>query len=535
VIALRSPLAHRGLVLVAAVAAVLAAHALGAAPARAAALVRTYLVAPAGVDPNGPSGDPSIGGDGRFVAFASVASNLGPVVGTRGISNVYLFDFVTGSATLISQGINGAPANAPSTTPSVSADGSTVAFASRASNLVPGTSRHLSEIFVRAATGAIRLITVGFGGVQPDADSTEPAISADGRFVAFTSDADNLIAGDQNGASDVFVVDLQTGTIQRVSVSTSGREANGASYNPSISGDGSLVSFTSDASNLVRGDHNHVPDVFVHDMATGVTKRVSVSSSGREQNASVPAPFTEISDLSADDHYVVFDSNATNLVRGTAVGHTNVFRRSLTTGRTALVSASSLSVAGDNDSFAPATSADGRVTVFESFADNLATPWVPDENVFAEDIATRTTSTVDVTPDGGPRGPELDAQLLQQAAVSADGQEVAFASGADNLVPGVYNGTDNLYVRMINPPSTTVVEAPPAVTGDPRPVVEFQGSDALARIGLCELDGRRLACPIGRPFRLPKVRRGSHVLKAYAADPGTLFDPQGVTVDFTES
>ena len=518
----------------AAVTALLAAHAFAAAPARAAALALTYRVAPAGVDPNGPSGDPSIGGNGRFVAFASVASNLGPAVGNGRISNVYLFDFFAGSATLISRGMNGAPANGPSTTPSVSADGSVVAFASTATNLVPGTPRHQSDIFVKVGTGPVRMISVGFGGVQPDADSTQPVVSANGRFVAFTSDADDLIAGDQNSSSDIFLADLVTGAVRRVSVATSGAEANGPSYNPSISGDGGLVSFTSDASNLVRGDHNHVPDVFVRNTVTGVTTRVSVSSRGREQNASVAAPFTEISGLSADGHYVVFDSNATNLARGTATGHTNVFRHSLATGGTSLISANSLSAPGNNDSFAPATSADGRVTVFESFADNLASPWVPNENIFAQDIATGTALTLDVAPDGTPRGPELDPQLLQQPAVSADGQVVAFTSGADNLVSGDYNGTDNLYVRVIAPPATTVVTAPAALTGDRRPLVEFRGSNALATIGVCELDGRQLMCPMGRPFRLPKLRAGAHVLTAHAADPGTLFDPQGATVSFTE-
>ena len=520
--------------LLVAVATVLAGDASIAGKARAASLVSTFRVAPPGVDPNGPSGEPSIGGNGRFVAFASFATNLGPVVGNSRISRIYLFDFFTGQATLISSGLQGAPANGSSTTPSVSADGTVVAFASQATNLAPGTSRRLSEVFVSTGTGPIRLLSVGFGGGQPDAASTQPVVSADGRFVAFTSAADNLVANDSNASSDIFVVDLQTGTLARVSVGAHGAQANGASYNPSISADGSLVSFTSDATNLVRGDHNHAADVFVHNLITGVTERVSVSSSGRQQNAAVPAPFTEFSDLSADGHYVVFDSNATNLNSRATAGHTNVFRHSVASGHTWLVSDSSLLKSGDNDSFAPATSADGEVTVFESFADNLASPWVPNENIFAQDFASGTALTLDVAPDGGPRGPELDAQLLQQPAISADGNVVAFTSGADNLVAGDYNGTDNLYERVITPPTTTVVEAPPALTTDRRPMVEFGGSNALATIGLCKLDGRRLACPIGRPFRLPRVGRGPHVLKAFAADPGTLFDPQGVTVAFTE-
>ncbi len=423
-----------------------------AGTARGAALPRTFRVAPTGVDPNGPSGEPSISGDSRFVAFASVASNLGPVITHPRVSNIYVFDFGTGRARLVSSAPAGASGDGVSTSPSISADGQVTAFVSQARNLVAGTPKRVSEIFFRAGGGPVRLASVGFGGVQPDADSAGPVLSADGRFLAFTSSADNLIAGDDNAASDVFVADLSAGTIERVSVSGGGFQARGASYNPSISADGRLVSFTSAASNLVRGDHNHVPDVFVHDRTTGATRRVSVSSRGKEQNASVAPPFTQISDLSADGRSVVFDSDAGNLVAGDTNGHTDVFRRNLLTGRTTRVSVSSRRRQGDNDSFAPATSADGRVTVFESFADNLASPWAPNENVFAADQSTNTVLNADVTPQGQARGPELDPQLLQRPAVSADGQVVAFTSGADNLVPGDYNGTDDLFVRVITPP-----------------------------------------------------------------------------------
>ncbi len=514
---------------------VIAAGMIDGSAAWGAVLIRTYRVAPAGVDPNGPSGQPSISANSRYLAFASQASNLGPVIGHLHVANIYRFDFRTGLAALISNAPSGASGNGASSTPSISGDGQEVAFVSQASNLVGGTPRHISEIFVRAGTGRVRLVSIGFGGVQPDGDSTQPALSADGRFLAFTSTADNLIAGDDNAASDVFLADLRTGTVQRVSVSSGGAQAHGDSYNPSISADGSLVSFTSAANDLVGGDHNRVPDVFTHDRIHGITRRVSVSSRGREQNAAVPAPFTQISDLSADGRYVVFDSDATNLVSGDTNGHTDVFRRDLATGRTSRVSTSSLQQQGNNDSFAPATSADGRVTVFESFADNLASPWAPNENVFAADQVTGTVLSADVGPQGQARGPELDPELLQRPAVSADGQLLAFTSGANNLVPNDYNGTDDLFVRLISPPVTTIVKAPPSRTGDRRPLVEFRGNNALVNFGLCQLDGRRQMCPAGRPFRLPKLRRGAHVLKISAAAPGTLFDPQAAVVRFTET
>jgi Tol biopolymer transport system component len=414
----------------------------------AAQAATTVRVAPPGVDPNGPSQQPSLSANGRFVAYSSRASNLGPAIGTQRVWNIYAFDRLTGRTALISSGQGGAPANGDSTVPSISADGQVVAFASTATNLVAGTPKNVNEIYVRVGTGPIRLLTVGFGGVQPDADSSQPVVSANGRFVAFTSNADNLIAGDDNGTSDVFVVDLVTGSLARVSVTSRGGQARGASYNPSISADGHLVSFTSGARNLVRGDRNRLPDVFVHDLYNGQTRRVSVSSRGREQKASVAPPFTQFSQLSGDGRYVVFDSDASNLVRGDTNGHTDVFRHDLTTGRTILVSRNSRGREGNNDSFAPVTSRDGSVTAFESFADNLASPWAPGPNIFAANAATSSTATVDVAADGQAREPELERQLLQRPAVSADGHVIAFVSGAGNLAGGDYNGVEDVFLRI---------------------------------------------------------------------------------------
>jgi Tol biopolymer transport system component len=493
-------------------------------------LVRTVRVAPPGIDPNGPSGDPSFGGS-RYLAFASQATNLGPAVGPKRVSNVYVYDIFTGAVSLISHGLASAPADGPSSTPSVSADGQVVAFASKASNLVAGLPSRYSQIFVRDRTAAIRLVSVGFGGGPANADSTQPALSSDGHYLAFASSADNLVPGDDNASSDIFEVDLLTGAIHRVSVTSQGGQARGNSYNPSISADGRLVSFTSDAGNLVPHDRNRAADVFVHDLATGVTRRVSVSSKGKEQNQAVPSPFEQFSDLSGDGHHIVFDSNATNLTPGAGSGQTSVFSHDLDTGQTTLLSRSTSGQSSDNDTFAPATDFNGGTTVFESFADNLADPWVPSENVYVRDGATSSTLNVDVAPDGGPRAAEVDQQLLQQAAISPTGQLIAFASGAYNLVSGDYNGIDDLFLRIITAPKTYVISAP-AQTADRRPQIEIGGSTPLARLGLCSLDGRPLGCPIGRRFRLPKVKPGRHVFTARCAEPGTLFDPVGVTIKF---
>lgn len=425
--------------------------ALAASTADAVAFsVLTARVAGA-TDPNGPTAFPSLSATGRFVAFASIASNLGPLVGTDRTSNIYWQDGVTRTIRLVSSGLGG-PANGSSTTPSISADGTTIAFSSRASNLVAGDANQKADVFVRAGAGPINLISHGVAGQQSNATSYQPAISADGRYVAFSSTADNLVFGDDNAAADVFLADLATGAIRRVSVSSRGGQGNGPSSNPSISGDGRFISFTSAASNLVPRDRNGVSDVFVHDMRTGSTRRVSVSSAGREQNAAASPPFTQVSSLSGDGSYIVFDSDATNLVPRDRNGHTDVFRHSLVSGRTDLVSRSSTGRQGDNDSFAPAVSADGNRVIFESFAENLGVPWAAGPNVLVRDMARGHTLVADVAAGGGPRSPELDSQLLQQAAIAGSGDIVAFESGADNLVAGDDNGANDVFVRLIGAP-----------------------------------------------------------------------------------
>lgn len=417
---------------------------------------RANAVAPPGqtgriagkTDPNGPSAYPSLSATGRFVAFESIASNLGPLVGTGRTPNIYTLDGFTGKIVLVSTGMGG-PANDASTTPSISGDGATVAFVSRASNLVAGDSNQKADIFARTAGGPIVLVSRGAAGQPSDGNAYQPAISADGRYVAFASIADNLVFGDDNAASDVFVADLKTGTIRRASVSGRGGQGNGPSSNPSISADGRFVSFTSAASNLVRRDRNRVQDVFVHDMLTGSTRLASVSSAGRQQNAAVSPPFVQVSGLSGDGRFVVFDSDANNLVARDRNDHTDVFRHDMLTGRTQLVSRSARGGQGSNDSFAPAVSADGNFVIFESYAENLAEPWAPGPNVYVRDIAHGGTLIADVAAGGGPRDAELDPQLLQQAAIAGSGNVVAFESGADNLVPGDANGANDVFLRVL--------------------------------------------------------------------------------------
>src|SRR5215813_8861590 len=181
-----------------------------------------------------------------------------------------------GSTTRVSVDSAHRQANGPSSAAAISADGRFVAFESNATNLVPGDTNGLTDIFVNdhGAGGTIRA-SVDSLGRQANGPSFNPAISADGRFVAFESDATNLVAGDTNGKRDVFVHDVTAGTTVRVSVDSLGRQSNGPSFNPAITGDGRFVAFESDATNLAPGDTNRFRDIFVRDRQSGTTTRVS--------------------------------------------------------------------------------------------------------------------------------------------------------------------------------------------------------------------------------------------------------------------
>jgi Tol biopolymer transport system component len=283
---------------------------------------RRVSVSSAGAEGNNWSYYPSISADGRFVAFSSDASNL--VAGDgNGTSDVFVRDRATGKTRRVSVSSAGAEGNNASYDPSISADGRFVAFHSDASNLVAGDGNGTSDVFVRdRATGKTRRVSVSSAGAEGNGDSYASSISADGRFVAFHSNASNLVAGDGNGTSDIFVHDRATGKTRRVSVSSAGAQGNGASYNPSISADGRFVAFHSNASNLVAGDGNGTTDVFVHDRATGKTRRVSVSSAGAEGNGASYNP-----SISADGRFVAFESSASNLVAGDGNGTSDIFVR----------------------------------------------------------------------------------------------------------------------------------------------------------------------------------------------------------------
>ena len=333
-------------------------------------------VASDGTQGNDHSFSPAISADGRFVAFRSCASNL--VLGdTNGVcfpegfagQDIFVHDRVTGTTERVSVASDGTEANDFSSSPAISADGRFVAFPSRASNLFSGDSNGEWDIFVHDRdTGITEHVSVASDGTPGNDWSFSPAISADGRFVAFSSQADNLVPGDSNGQFDTFVHDRVTGTTERVSVASDGMQGNADSGSSTISADGRFVAFLSTAGNLVLGDTNGRDDIFVHDRDTGITERVSVASDGTQENAN--SRFSPA--ISADGRFVAFDSFATNLVPGDTNGREDIFVHDRVTGTTERVNVHSDGTqANQNGSQEPDISADGRFVAFYSAAKNL--------------------------------------------------------------------------------------------------------------------------------------------------------------------
>ena len=428
------------------------ALALPAPPARAfPGTTERVSVDSAGNQANGPclSGafapPPSITPDGRFVAFAAWARNLAPG-DTNGFGDVFVHDRRTSITERVSVDGAGNEANDTIHQPAISADGHFVVFVSAATNLVPGDTNERDDVFVHdRLTRTTERVSVDSAGSQADGGSSSPAISADGRFVAFVSFATNLVPGDSNGRGDVFVRDRLTQTTERVSVDSAGNEANRGSDGPSISANGRFVVFWSDATNLVRGDTNGVADVFVRDRLTRTTERVSVDSAGNEGNGASGLHSHSEYSISADGRFVAFVSSATNLVPGDTNGAADVFVHDRLTRTTERVSVDSAGNQGNDGSFSPAVSANGRFVAFVSFATNLAAGDSDSSfisGVFVHDRHTGTTELVSVD-SGGNRANGSS----QHPSISATGGFVAFVSFATNLVPGDTNEQPDVFVR----------------------------------------------------------------------------------------
>jgi Tol biopolymer transport system component len=405
------------------------------------------------VSSGGTQGDsistvPAITADGGFVAFQSRATNLA-FGDTNDSQDIFVRDLQNGTTARVSVATGGAQGDGNSSFPSISADGRFVAFQSLATNLVVGDTNGISDVFVHdRLTGSTARVSVGPAGAQSDFNSQNASISADGRYVAFESDATNLVAGDTNFVQDVFVHDRLNGTTERVSVDAAGMEATQNSFSPSISSDGRYVSFTSAATTLVAGDTNGFWDIFVRDRVGATIERVSLSTAGAQGNF-----LSFESAISGDGRFVAFGSLASNLVAGDANGAADVFVRDRLNASTERVSIDSGGLPGNMNSNMPAISPDGRFVAFGSSATNLvAGDTNGRDDVFLRDRTSGTTERISLATGGA----QADANSQAPPAVSHDGRFVAFGSLATNLVAGDTNGVDDVFLRDragIAPPS----------------------------------------------------------------------------------
>lgn len=419
----------------------------------AAATTSRVNVSDTGAELAGWSYGASLSADARYAAFESQADNA--VAGdSNGAMDAFVRDIAASRTIRVSVATDGAQAAGSSGSPALSSDGRFVAFTSDARNLVAGdtTGDGYEDVFLRdrdtdgdgifdepGEVSTTRLSVTSAGG-EPNASSIRPSIG-DGRHVAFMSTADNIVSGDTN-EEDVFVRDVENARTVRVSVSTSGEQANDWSWSPSISQSGRWVAFTSEASNLVRADSNgHTYDVFVRDRDTDADGIFDEADAVRTRRASVGGILGnsggQAGRLSADGRHVVFISHGTS----SAVGTTwDVFARDLTTNRTTLISASSGGAAGNASSQAPVVSGDGRYVSFESDASNLVpgdTNGVKD--AFVRDRDTDADGILDEPGEVRTFRVSLSSTGLEAnrdtfaPVVAANGTHVGFASEATNL------------------------------------------------------------------------------------------------------
>lgn len=482
------------------------------------------------VNPDAASRNPSLTADARRVAFASDATNLTPRGDGNGHRDVFVYDQGTGELRLVSLGPGDKPANGRSDEPVLSGDGNVLAFVSTASNLVPGDENRAQDVFV-TIPGTVDpvLASRGIGRAESDGPSMEPDLSHEGRLLVFSSDATNLVPGDDNARTDVFVSDLRTGRVALVS-SARGRDgvsAAGDSTAPAISPDGRFVSFTSSADDIAKGDRNGRPDIFVRDLLAGRTERVSVARQGG-RNASRDGVLT--SDISRNGRYVAFSSDARNLIRRDRNRHSDIFvrdRKAQTT-RRASVSATDEEIDG-GDSYAPTITPDGRFVAFASQARNVVPESARGEDVYVRDMRRHTTMLADVSSKGRPRGRERGTRSRQRPAISADGATVAFTSSASNLVGRDTNRVADIFLRRMSPAATAVASRRIDVQ-DGRVIIRFSSSDRSAGPLRCRLDGGPPAlCPL-EGVLLPRLKSGRHTLRALAGAPGAFYASRAIVI-----
>jgi murein DD-endopeptidase MepM/ murein hydrolase activator NlpD/Tol biopolymer transport system component len=397
----------------------------------------------------GITGSKLVSSDGLYVVFDSVSSNL--VVGdTNNHTDVFIRDRLHAQTLLISKGPDGSQGNGGSWNPSISEDGRYIAFDSSATNWIPGAT---NEVYLRDA------ITEQTYLVSKNPDGTpgygiEPSISADGRYIAYTGSLSGAMS-----SCDILVYDRQTDHTSCASVASDGTPENGHSNRPFISNAGRFVGFQSTSTNLVSGDTNAVYDIFIHDMLTGQTERVSISSDGTQGN-NYSGGVDHPPSISADGRYVAFTSLASNLDgSGDTNGEWDIFIHDRVSGETFRVSKSLDGTPGNDMSFGLAMSADGQYVAFASNASNLVAGDTNNlEDVF---LFTRTYSISGRVTDGNLNG------MADVSIWDGLGHTAITDSNGNYILNGLSAGTYNITAIKTGfafSPFSLTVTVPPNAT-----------------------------------------------------------------------
>jgi Tol biopolymer transport system component len=421
----------------------LAGAALPAAAYPRPGVIERVSVASDGSESEGYAAFPSISDDGRFVAFDSDAGDLVPG-DTNRMNDIFVHDRLTGRTELVSMAEDGREANGPVYLARISSSGRFVMFQSGANNLVPGDSGMASDVFVRdLEAGTLERVTLTSDGQEANSLSFPGQITPDGRYVAFESFASNLAPGDGNQKSDVFVRDRVTGTTERVSLRADGKERIGDSYSPSISDDGRFVAYVALVGTQGEDNPEFIDEmqIFWHDRESGEVRLVSVSSDGRRGNGLSNQP-----QISGDGRTVAFVSQSQNLVPGDANRVADVFVHDTVTGSTRRVSVTTEGEEANGASGSLSMSGDGQHVAFTTTATNLAPGDTNGrKDAFVHDLATGVTERVSLGAGG-----EEPASHSENTFVAGGGRFVAFANYSP-LVAGDTNNARDIFVRDRGP------------------------------------------------------------------------------------
>jgi len=391
--------------------------------------------------------------DGRYLTFTSRADNLVPN-DLNNAFDTFLYDQWLQQLDCLSVNAEGVTGDSDSPMPAISSNGRYVAFSSFASDLVANDTNQVADIFLYdQQTHTLSLITNGLDGSPSNGNSFNPVLSEDGRWIAFESEASNLVTDDTNQSFDIFVYETPTSQIQRISVTSEGKQGNGHSLAPTISAEGRYIAFDSVANNLSLLDTNLFSDVFIHDRQTHQTQLVSLAANQNEAgNGDSLNP-----SLSADGQWIAFDSDASNLVTTETKNISNIFLQERLTQQTTLVSMNEQLEAGNQSSVLPTLSSDGRYVVFNSAATNLAlVVAAKDENgafdVFKYDRVADKLLRLNINAEGNVS--DFGA-FATAATINQDGCYTVFASNATDLVVEDTNNSFDIFLYRDSTAATT--------------------------------------------------------------------------------